>query len=52
MRVNEETFTPEMIVTMSFPMEPIKENDLELNKAEFIYSEFEKAWKEYQNERR
>ncbi len=48
---NQETFSPEMIITMSFPMELVKEGGLETRKMEFVFADFEKAWKEY-NERR
>ena len=51
-KVNLETFTPEMIITMSLPLELVKEGNMEITKMDFVYKEFEKAWKEYQNERR
>lgn len=50
MEVNQETFAPEMIITMSFPMELVKEGVLEVSKMQFIFAEFEQAWREY-NER-
>lgn len=49
-KMNENNFAPEIIITMSFPLELVKEGDLEISKMEFIFNEFEKAWKEY-NER-
>lgn len=44
-------FAPEALITMSFPIELVKEGELVISKMEFVFNEFEKAWKEY-NERR
>jgi hypothetical protein len=45
-KTNEETFAPEMILTISIPMELAKEGDLEINQYEFDFDAFLKAVKE------
>jgi hypothetical protein len=51
-KANEKTFSPEMIITMSFPMKLIKEGGREIEKCIFTEKDFMKAWEEYENERR
>lgn len=47
-KTNEETFSPEMILTISFPMKLTIEDGREIDKCVFTEKDFEKAWKEYE----
>jgi hypothetical protein len=47
-KANEETFAPEMILTISIPMELAKAGDLEINQYELFYEELGKALEEYE----
>lgn len=47
-KANEDTFAPEMILTISIPMELAKAGDLEVEQYEFVFDDFLKAMKEYE----
>ena len=53
-KTNEETFAPEMILTISLPMKLIKEGNLEINQYQLVYDDLKKALEEYEvrNDRR
>lgn len=51
-KANEETLAPEMILTISIPMELAKAGDLEINQYEFDFDLFLKALDEYEREKK